>query len=83
MLLKKRNLRKFKNKLENVKNKFSKNKIKYNQIYDFLEGWMAYSQCTNSYKLRQKILEKVKEEFKNEISTKEMNRYLKVYNCKI
>ncbi|MBU2590002.1 MAG: hypothetical protein KKB39_04540 [Nanoarchaeota archaeon] len=80
MLLKKKNLRKFRNKLDKLEIRFFQNKISYDKIYDFLEGWTAYSKTANSYKLRIKILKKVKEDFTNEISIKEINRYLKPYN---
>jgi len=83
MLIKKKNLRKFRNKLDKLEIRFFQNKISYDKIYDFLEGWAVYSKMANSYKLRIKILKEVKEGFINEIAAKEINRYLKLYDKNI
>jgi len=76
-LLKKSNLRKFKNKLSRLIFNYDNKKTDYDTIYDFLEGWIAYSKNANTYKLRKHILNHLEQKFSGEISTKELNRYLK------
>ena len=77
-LLKKPNLRKMKTNFEILKKDYKDEKIDYDNIYDFFEGWIAYAKHSNSYKLRKKILLDFESEFSNEMSTKEINRYLKL-----
>ncbi len=75
-LLKKRNLLKFKRKLTEKYCLYEQNKIDYGNIYDFMEGWIAYAKHANTYKLRQKILIGFEAKFSSEISYKEINRSL-------
>jgi len=74
-LLIKRNLRKFKNKLKELCQQYYSKLIEYDSIYDFLEGWFAYSKQANTRNFRNKILKDIEKEFIGEISTKEINRY--------
>ncbi len=76
-LLKKSNLRKMRNTLQILKEKYN-SQIDYDNIYDFMESWIAYAKNANTYKPRRKILADFEREFPNEISTKEINRYLKM-----
>ena len=46
-------------------------------VYDFMEGWMAYAPNTDAYMLRRRIAGLLEERFPGEVSTKEINRYLK------
>lgn len=78
--IKKKNIRKFKNKLRLLRNKYQIGIINYDKIYDFLEGWCAYIQHTDSYKLKKKMLKPIEKMINAEISTKEINRYLKEQN---
>lgn len=75
-LLKKQNMRKFLNKLHDLKEQFMGSKIDYDVLYDFLEGWIAYAKCAHTYKLRKRITSNVEREFPNQISSKEINRIL-------
>ena len=77
-LLKKSNIRKFEKKLEQLCIQFDEKQIDYDIIYDFLEGWLAYSKQANSCNLRRKLFRNAKEKFANEISTKEFNRYARI-----
>lgn len=77
-LLKKSNLRKFERKLTQLLLQFDAEFIDYDTIYDFLEGWIAYSMHANTHKLRKNLLKPIEDKFKGEISTKEFNRYLKI-----
>lgn len=52
--------------------------IDYDEIYDFIEGWIAYAKNANTYKLRKKLLADFESKFPNEILTKEINRYLHI-----
>ena len=77
-LLKKQNLEKMKNKMFFLKEDFQNAKVKYDEIYDVMEGWIAYAKTANTYKLRTKVLEDFERKFAHEISTKDINRYLKM-----
>jgi len=81
-LLKRCNIRKFKNKLSGIVYNFNKKETDYDTIYDLLEGWIAYSKTANTYALRNNLLEPVDTRFAGEISTKEYNRYLKTQKSK-
>lgn len=76
-LLGKRNLRKFEKKFEGICRHYSLGLIGYDGIYDFLEGWLAWSRHASTYKLRRNIHKSVMAKFIEEISTKEISRYLK------
>jgi retron-type reverse transcriptase len=77
-LLKKPNLRKMKQKFELLKQKYLSKEIGYDEIYNFVEGWTAYAKNANTYRLRRKFLKEVEDDFQNEISSKEINRYFKI-----
>jgi retron-type reverse transcriptase len=79
-LLKKRNIRKFRTKLELMHSEYEVKKVNYDEIYDFLEGWAAYSKYANTFKLRRKHLAQAEELFGGALSTKEFNRYSKLTN---
>jgi retron-type reverse transcriptase len=76
-LLKKSNVRKFKNKLSRIIFNYDYHSSDYDVVYDFIEGWTAYSKNANTYKLRCKILTLLSDKFSGEVSTKEYNRHLK------
>lgn len=76
-LVKKKNISKFKRKLNDLCEFYSKGQVSYDQIYDFLEGWLAYAKYANTYKFSRKILKDIEQKFNHEISTKEVNRSLK------
>ncbi len=76
-LLKKSNIRKMKQKLKALGQEYKLCEDDYDSIYDFLEGWIVYAKNANTYKLRRKITAEFAKDFANEISTKEINRYLK------
>ncbi|MBN2052944.1 hypothetical protein JW756_05550 [Candidatus Woesearchaeota archaeon] len=76
-LLKRRNLRKFRKKLELMHSEYKVKKVKYDAIYDFLEGWTAYSKYTNTFKLRRKQIAHAENLFGGALSNKELNRYFK------
>lgn len=77
-LLKKSNIRKMRQKLKRLGQEYKSHEIDYDSIYDFLEGWTAYAKNADACKLRGKIIAEIEKDFSNEISTKEINRYLKV-----
>ena len=56
-LIKKKNLRKFKRKLSILCSEYTENKASYDRIYDFMEGWNAYAQYVNTYKLRKSMIQ--------------------------
>ncbi|MBD3164574.1 hypothetical protein GF323_05190, partial [Candidatus Woesearchaeota archaeon] len=77
-LLKKSNIRKMKTKFEYLKEEYERGKIDYDIIYDFFEGWLAYAKHANTCRLRKQVIGDFESKFYGEISTKEINRYLKV-----
>ena len=81
-LLKKSNIRKFKNKLSRLCTEYDNKSIDYDKIYDAIEGWVAYTKTANMYKLRDKLLMPIEHRFGGEISTKEYNRWLKTQKRK-
>jgi RNA-directed DNA polymerase len=58
-LMKKRNIRSFKKKLRLICEKYNHGEIMYDEIYDFLEGWIAYAKNANTYNLRRKIMSNI------------------------
>ncbi len=76
-LLKKSNMRNMRNKFGSMKQDYKKGKILYDDLYNFLEGWIAYCANANTFKLRKKIVSNFEKEFLKEISTKELNRIIK------
>lgn len=73
-LLKTKNVRHFHQKYNAFYDEYVTEKCNYDQIYDFLEGWMAYAKQADTYNLRKRIQLKMEERFSHEISTKELNR---------
>ncbi len=76
-LLKKKNKRKFLRKMRELEAIYIKRKGNYNVIYDSLEGWLAHAKHANTFKIRTKVVEQFEKKYSTEISTKEVNRYLK------
>ena len=76
-MLQKKNKKRFKAKFELYTSKYKKGQINYDEIYNFLEGWLAYAKNADTYKLRKNIIKEFDNIFKKEISSKEVNRYLK------
>ncbi len=74
-LLKKSNLRKMRTTFKILEGRYNHQEIDYDELYDFLEGWIAYTKNANTYKLRKKILADFESEFPNGIPSKEINRY--------
>ncbi|MBI2666886.1 hypothetical protein HYX13_04700 [Candidatus Woesearchaeota archaeon] len=73
-LLKKRNVRTFQRKLLTLTTAYEQKEAEYDVIYNFLEGWMAYAKQANTYKMRQRIAQKIEPKFTHEISSKEISR---------
>ncbi len=76
-LLKGKNLRKFYRKLSLFYADYDKGLVNYDTIYDSLEGWSAYANKADTYKLKKRVMQAVEEKFTREISTKEVNRLTK------
>ena len=55
-LLRKRNIRKMKYKI----NLFNKGKISYEKLFNSFQGWNAYAKWSNSYRLIDKMIKKIK-----------------------
>ncbi|MFH1072795.1 MAG: RNA-directed DNA polymerase [Nanoarchaeota archaeon] len=79
-LLAKRNMRKFQKKLHLMCAQYAKKEIEYDAVYDFLEGWVAYSKTADTYNLRKRLVSPLERVFGGDISVKEYNRHLKEMN---
>ncbi|MEK6938976.1 MAG: reverse transcriptase/maturase family protein [Nanoarchaeota archaeon] len=75
-LIKRRNRRKFQRTLKENISLFENKQIDYDELYDFMEGWIAYAQHADTYILRMDVLTKFEDKFSSEISSKEVNRGL-------
>ncbi len=73
-LMLKKIIRQFTFKYSSLCRQYQAGEADYDQIYNFIEGWIAYVQYANSYALRKKILTKFEEDFCHEISIKEISR---------
>ena len=80
-LLKKSNKNKVKKRMNKLTLLCKGNKIKYNQIYESVQGSFAYMKNADTYKLRESLAKQIEENFPNELSDVEINRYLKVKIC--
>ena len=76
-LLRKTNLRKMQNNLDNYKKFYDLKFVDYDEIYEYFQGWLAYAKSANTYKLRKRAGQKLQEYFPNEISSVEINRLIK------
>lgn len=77
-IIKKRNLRKFKRKLNIFISEYDEGLVDFDTIYNSVEGWYAYVKNANTYKLTKNIRGILEDRFKGEISSKELDRYLKL-----
>ena len=75
-LLKRKNMRYFLRKLRLTDSLYREEKITYDDVYNFMEGWCAHAKNANTFKRRQKILALFEARYPDEISTKEINRSL-------
>ena len=72
--IKHKNFLKFKRKLQRCSESYNSGETKYDSIYEFMEGWIAYAKHANTFTLRQDILCNFDYAFSHEISTKQVNR---------
>lgn len=79
-LLRRKTIRTIIRKFHNYKIKLDNKEIEYDKVFDTFQGWMAYAKQSNTYKLRQKIIKIVEQNFPNEISTIEYNKIAKINN---
>ena len=70
-------MKRFKRKLETIIKQFKEGVIDFDVVYDFLEGWIAYSKNSNSYNYRIREINKIKDLFNSEISAKEYDKLIK------
>ncbi len=76
-LINKKNIIKFKKRFSKYCLKYENNALNYDTIYDFLEGWFAYSNYADNKKIRDDILLILNTKFKSEVSRKEVNRLIR------
>jgi retron-type reverse transcriptase len=76
-LLKRQNMRRMKNRLVSLNGRYDKKEVIYDKVYDFLEGWQAYSRQANIYKSRSIIFKEIEILYFHEISGKEIDRLIK------
>jgi len=73
-LLRKRNIRKMRKKIE----QFSKSKLTYKKMTEIYQGWQAYAKWANSFKLRKEISKQI-HKIKKSLSSKQPQRPLSLY----
>ena len=76
--IQKKNIRKFRNKLELLCAFYDAGEISYDEVYNSLEGWNAYTKNANGFKLKEKLFAGIAKKFENEMSDKEINRILNI-----
>jgi len=54
-----RNLRRFKKRLENIQQSYAKDEITPEDMERQIEGWLAYAAWANTYKLRSRVNEEI------------------------
>ncbi|MDO8480182.1 MAG: reverse transcriptase domain-containing protein, partial [Nanoarchaeota archaeon] len=77
-LLKKSNLRHMKRKLLKLQEEFHAGKQSYDDLYDFLEGWLAYAKQGKTYGLRKTLARECSIRLQNEVSAKEFDRFARI-----
>ena len=77
-ILKRRTVRSLKRKIISLHDCYKSKKVTYDEVYDVLEGGIAYAKTADTYTLRNKILKMTEELFPGEVSTKEFNRLQKI-----
>ena len=60
-LLRKSNLKKFERSLKEKIENYERGRCTYEQLLASIEGWFGYATWANTYKLRKKIMEKVRQ----------------------
>ncbi len=75
-LIKKKNILHFYRKEADIYSQYSRKEIDYEDVYNFMEGWVAYIKNANTFTVRRRILSKFEVKYPQEISMKEVNRYL-------
>ena len=76
-LLKKSNIKKMKRTLEKFHVLYSQGGGHYDKIYESFQGWFAYAEHAKTYKLRMRLCKSIEDYFPNEISSMEIDRWLK------
>ncbi|MFA5887622.1 MAG: reverse transcriptase domain-containing protein [Candidatus Nanoarchaeia archaeon] len=78
--IQKKNIRKFLNKLETLCLLYDAGEISYDEVYNCLEGWNAYSLNANCFSLKKRLFADISDKFANQMSDKEINRCLNLLN---
>lgn len=76
--IKKKNLRKFNRKFQLICENYESGQCDYDKVYDLMEGWLAYSKHANTYMMRNKIIRYFEYKFPGKLSTKEINKLVKM-----
>jgi retron-type reverse transcriptase len=79
--IQKKNIRKFRNKLEILCTFYDAGEISYDEVYNSLEGWNAYAANANCFSLKKRLFATIARKFANEMSDKEINRCLNLLKC--
>jgi len=76
-LLKKSNIKKMKRTLDKFFVSYSQGGGHYDKIYESFQGWFAYAKHAQTYELRKNLYKNIEAHFPNEISSIEIDRWLK------
>ncbi|HLD15627.1 MAG TPA: hypothetical protein VJB94_03555 [Candidatus Nanoarchaeia archaeon] len=77
-LLRKVNKRKLLKRMKKYKDLYDSKKIDYDKIYCSFCGWKGYAKNANTFNLRKEVIKFLDKYFPGEISTGELNKYLKL-----
>ena len=78
-LLKKFSRKNIKRRLKKLSNLFLEKELTYDKIYEILQGSFAYMKQANTYNLRKKMYLKMEKAFSREVSSLEVNKYVKYF----
>lgn len=79
MIPRQQNIRKMQRRLLAFQQLFSSDPAAYDAIYASMEGWCAYAMHGNTRQLRRKLVQRFEALFPQQISTIELNRWLRIH----
>ncbi len=73
-LLRNRNIKRFKKRISKLKEQYDMNIVSQTQIYNSIQGWMAYAKGGNTFKLRKNLMKEVKNIFDKQLCIKGISK---------
>ena len=75
-----------KKRIDTLETKYLKRKLKlpnYDELCDYLSGWVAFSKQCNSFNLKKRVSLLVESKFKGNISLQQIDRQIRFSEVKI